>query len=295
VVSGQAGKQAAKLLEEAPIIYDKLSNKYTLGKHIASGGFGAVHICQNSETREELAVKIVSRKGTAIEDIEHEIAMFRRLDHPSTVNLHDVIFERDQVCMVMDLLRGGDMVDGMQLHWKTKGPIAIPVVRRMGKMMAQSIEWLHQNRIVHRDVKGENFIMDCTTIEHPKCRIFLSDFGTATEVHGGQRLSHQCGTRTHWAPEMHSRNYSLAVDIWALGVVVFGLATGRFPFKGEECKTRKVPVPPKSDRLFEEFVLAALKRTEATRMKADQAVEHRFLSGQTGSWWSSIRCQAGGA
>jgi len=291
VASAEADKHAAKL-PEAPIIYEQLANKYTIGKHIGSGGFGVVHSCQKGETNEELAVKMVSRAETSTEDIEHEIAMFRRLHHPSIVKLHEVIYERDHVCMVLDLLRGGDLVDGMQLHWRTKGMIAMPVVRRMGKMMAQSIDWLHQHSIVHRDVKGENFLMDCTAIEDPKCRIFLSDFGTAVELRGVQRLSHQCGTRTHWAPELHSRNYGLAVDIWALGVIVFGLGTGRFPFKGEECRKRQVPIPPRSDRVFEEFVLAALQKTEAKRLTADRAVEHRFLSSQSGSWWGSIRCQA---
>merc|ERR1719330_1972629 len=124
----------------------------------------------------------------------------------------------------------------MQRHWESKGFIAIPVIQRISKMMLLALAWLHQSSVAHRDLKGDNFLMDTTEIEDPSCRIFLSDFGTAREILPGERLSEKCGTQVYWAPEFYDLNYSLAVDVWAVGVITFGLVTKRYPFRSEgEC------------------------------------------------------------
>merc|ERR1719203_115402 len=101
----------------------------------------------------------------------------------------------------MELYKGGDMFDGMERHWEAKGAIPTPVVQNIAKMMVQSVDWLHQNNVVHRDLKGDNFLMDRMDIESPKCRIYLSDFGTVTELQPQQWLTQKCGTEIYWAPE----------------------------------------------------------------------------------------------
>merc|ERR1712137_1479364 len=126
------------------------------------------------------------------------------------------------------------MIEGMQLHWKTKGMIPIPVIQNLSKQMFQGVAWLHHNNVIHRDLKGDNYLQDRKDLANSKCRVFLSDFGTVRDIAPGERLKSKCGTKTYWSPEFYSLNYGLKADVWALGVVIYGMVTGRFPFKGED-------------------------------------------------------------
>lgn len=275
---------SAQVSETQDSTVEKLVDKYVVGEAIGEGAFGVVRTCQKKGTCEERAVKMVDREDMPLEEIALEADMLRKLEHPRIVKLHDVYYEKHFVSMVLDLY-AGDLIDGMQLHWKNKGRLAIPVVQSICKMMVESVAWLHQNNVAHRDLKGENFLMDCRAIEHPNCRVFLSDFGTAVEVLPGHRLSHKCGTQNHWAPELYDLNYGLAVDVWAIGVIAFGMVTGMFPFKNEdECRARPVRCPARTTRDGESFILGTLVRNEAERLTAAQALEHRFLSSRPSRW-----------
>lgn len=92
-------------------------------------------------------------------------------------------------------------------------------------------------------------------------------------------MKSRCGTKTYWGPEFYALNYGLKVDIWALGVVIFGMITGRFPFKGEDDVLRKtVKCPSRCGKQGEEFVLKTLEREEEKRLSAKEALDHPFLS-----------------
>jgi len=145
--------------------------------------------------------------------------------------------------------------------------------------MFQGIDWLHENNVIHRDLKGDNYLQDRKDLENTKCRIYLSDFGTVVDLAPGERLKQKCGTKTYWGPEFYSLNYGLKVDIWALGVVIFGMVTGRFPFKGEEdVRKKQVKIPSRCGKEGESFLLGMLQRDESKRLSAKQALEHPFIA-----------------
>merc|ERR550525_1890130 len=114
----------------------------------------------------------------------------------------------------MDRYSGGDLCDALERHFHRQSRIPISAVQRITKMMVQSVAWLHQNSVVHCDVKPDNLLMDRQDIEHPSCRVYLSDFDTAQEIQPGQRLTQKLGTRAYWAPEVWDLNYGFAVDVW---------------------------------------------------------------------------------
>jgi len=258
---------------------EKLLDKYSLGKVLGQGAFGVVYSCKRKGTNDEYAVKMIDQVETPVGEIKLEVDMLKRLAHPCVVKLHDVYFEKVFVCMVLEIYRGGDMIEGMQLHWKTKGMIAIPVIQNLSKQMFQSVEWLHHNKVIHRDLKGDNYLQDRKALQDPKCRVFLSDFGTVKDIQPGERLKSKCGTKTYWSPEFYSLNYGLKADVWALGVVIYGMVTGRFPFKGEEDVRKKpVKIPSRCGKDGEEFLLGTLNRDEEIRLSAAQAIDHRFLA-----------------
>merc|ERR1719331_1345485 len=101
----------------------------------------------------------------------------------------------------MDKFSGGDLVEGLHLHIKEKGKIAGGDIVHVSTQMANSIQYLHARSIVHRDVKGDNFLMSIKNIIDKNCLIALADFGTAVTVKPGERLSSEVGTRIFWAPE----------------------------------------------------------------------------------------------
>mmetsp|Transcript_50697 Transcript_50697/g.136102 ORF Transcript_50697/g.136102 Transcript_50697/m.136102 type:complete len:792 (-) Transcript_50697:80-2455(-) len=258
---------------------EKLLDKYKLGKILGQGAFGVVYSCKMKFGGEEFAVKMIDQVETPVAEIKQEVEMLKRLTHPCVVKLHDVYYEKVFVCMVLEIYRGGDMIEGMQLHWKSKGMIKMPCIQNVSKMMFQGVDWLHQNNVIHRDLKGDNYLQDRKEVEHPDCRIYLSDFGTVVDLARGLKLRQKCGTKTYWGPEFYSLNYGLKVDVWALGVVIFGMVTGRFPFKGEEdVKTKAVKVPSRCGEDGQSFILGTLEREEGKRLSARQALEHPFLA-----------------
>jgi len=259
----------------------KLLDKYTLGKVLGQGAFGIVYSCKKKGTKDEFAVKMIDKVETPLADIMQEAAMLQKLEHPCIVKLHAVYHEKAFVCMVMDIYKGGDMIEGMQLHWKQAGMLPISVVGNVSKQMMESIAFLHATSVVHRDVKGDNYLMDRKDIENPACRIYLSDFGTVKDLKEGERLNSKCGTKTYWSPEFFALNYGLKVDVWAIGVVMYGLVTGRFPFKGEDdVKNKKIVIPPRSGKDGGELLKKILERKEADRCSAREALAHAFLASQ---------------
>merc|ERR1719193_361848 len=221
---------------------------------------------------------MIDQVETPLDEIEREAEMLKYLAHPTVVKLHDVYYEKVFVCMVLDFYKGGDMIQGMMAHWKTKGMIPMSSVRILSKQMHTAVAWVHANACAHRDVKGDNFMMKEFLVENPQQLIFLSDFGTVCKVIPGQRMTQKCGTKNYWPPEFYRLNYTYKVDCWAVGVVMFGLVSGKFPFKVEEdVKYKKLVVQRKCPDGGGELIHAYLERDEDKRWECAAALQHPFL------------------
>mmetsp|Transcript_47197 Transcript_47197/g.85218 ORF Transcript_47197/g.85218 Transcript_47197/m.85218 type:complete len:677 (-) Transcript_47197:119-2149(-) len=179
----------------------------------------------------------------------------------------------------MDKFSGGDLVEGLHGHLKDKGKINCMDIIHVSKQMGVAINHLHERSIVHRDVKGDNFLMDRSNIADPKCHIALGDFGTATNVKPGERMSSEVGTRIFWSPEFYNKNYGFKVDVWAVGVIMYGLLDGRFPFKDEQDIRKKEPKYPKRVHPdCEEYIRGMLIKDEEKRWSAAQVMACNWLT-----------------
>eukprot|EP00913_Durusdinium_trenchii_P031080 g29104.t1 len=138
----------------------RLLDEYSVGLTLGEGAFGVVSVCKRRATGEEFAVKMVDKVETTVEAIKKEAEMLQAMDHPNIVKCHGVYFERCFVCIVMDKLDGGDLVEGLQRHLKERGQINCHDVVHVAYQMAASIHYLHNRNVVHRDVKGDNYLMD---------------------------------------------------------------------------------------------------------------------------------------
>mmetsp|Transcript_66623 Transcript_66623/g.192425 ORF Transcript_66623/g.192425 Transcript_66623/m.192425 type:complete len:788 (+) Transcript_66623:110-2473(+) len=258
----------------------KLLDKYVLGEVLGQGAFGVVYRCtKKDDSTKEFAVKMIDQVETPLAEIKREAEMLHKLSHPTVIKLHDVYYEKVFVCMVLEYYKGGDMIQGMMAHWKSKGMIPIWNVKHLSKQMHTAVAWLHSKSCVHRDIKGDNYMMDKPNVENPQQRLYLSDFGTVREVAPGERMTQKCGTKNYWSPEFYKMNYGLKVDCWAVGVVTFGLYSAKFPFKNhEEVKSKKLAVSSRVDKSGADLVTSSLERCEEKRIEAKDAVRHPFIA-----------------
>eukprot|EP00440_Ansanella_granifera_P024579 gb/GFBE01026692.1/.p1 GENE.gb/GFBE01026692.1/~~gb/GFBE01026692.1/.p1 ORF type:complete len:801 (+),score=182.93 gb/GFBE01026692.1/:1-2403(+) len=257
----------------------RILEEYAVGDALGEGAFGVVYACSHRKTGQQFAVKMVDKVETPTEVIRREAELMKSLCHKNIVRFQAVFFERCFVCIVMDKYSGGDLVDGMQDHMKERGKINAREIVHISFQMVAAIQYLHGKNIVHRDIKGDNFLLDRIDITDRSCMIALSDFGTAVVLQGSERLSSEVGTRIFWAPEIFSKDYSLKVDIWAMGIIMYGLLDGRFPFKDEtDIKTKEPNYPRRLDPVCEDFIRTMLRKSEKERASADEAMVHSWLS-----------------
>lgn len=211
---------------------------YRLGEQLGFGSFGAVRLGYDIATGAKRAVKIVERTSNAkeLEFVQREINVLLSISHPNIVRTYDIFDERDKIYLVMDYVQGGDFFDYMIKRGKLQEAQAKHVMWQM----LQGINYLHANNIVHRDIKPENVLVVSTS----PLTIQLTDFGFANFVDPASAapatdMKSMVGTGCYMAPEViDSRGHGKPVDIFATGVVMFRVLTGRLPFRGmtlQEC------------------------------------------------------------
>ncbi|XP_029027475.2 serine/threonine-protein kinase DCLK2-like [Betta splendens] len=205
-----------------------INEKYKVGKVIGDGNFAVVKECVERSTGQEYALKIIDKARCCGKEhlIENEVAVLRRVRHPSIIQLIEVDETPTQLFLVMELVKGGDLFDAITSSTKYSEHDASAMVFNL----AGAIKYLHRMNIVHRDIKPENLLV-CEYPDGTKS-LKLGDFGLATLVEGP--LFTVCGTPTYVAPEIIAETgYGLKVDIWAAGVITYILLCGFPPFRSE--------------------------------------------------------------
>lgn len=253
---------------------------YRLGSILGEGAFGVVAVCHELSSGCELAVKMVDKVETPLADIQREAELLQKMDHPNIVKCFGVFDDKCFVCIVMSKLDGGDMVGALEERSKLRSFFADYDLVHVKRQMVSALSYIHAQYVIHRDIKGDNFLMDRFALTDPHCRVVLADFGNARVLQPGDRLSESCGTRPFWSPEFYSLSYTHKVDVWALGVLCFGLVTGKYPFKGEtEVRNKEVIFPSHVSSECRHFVRSMLERDESLRLTASQLVQHSWLDG----------------
>lgn len=252
----------------------QLLKEFALGRTIGKGAFGAVYACTHRTSNKELAVKMVARS-----EIGEEVDLLKDMDCKNIVRVHQIYSDRSSVFMVMDKFSGGDLVTGLHWHLTEKGKIPCCEIVHISYQMAKALEYLHERSIVHRDVKGDNYLMSVKDITDPSNVIALADFGAATTINEGERLNSEVGTQIFWSPEFFDKSYGMKVDVWAMGVVMYGLLEGCFPFKNEkDIKTKEPKLPRCIHADCRDYLRGMLTKDEQTRLSSAQVVAHRWMA-----------------
>ncbi|XP_029028717.1 serine/threonine-protein kinase DCLK1a isoform X2 [Betta splendens] len=219
--------EAEVLVDEVPAVPSYISDRYKVGRTLGDGNFAVVRECVEHSTGREYALKIINKGKCRGKEhmIQNEVAILRRVKHPNIVLLIEEVDTYNELYLVMELVKGGDLFDAITSANRYTERDASGMLYNL----ASAIKYLHSLNIVHRDIKPENLLV----YEHSdgSKSLKLGDFGLATVVDGP--LYTVCGTPTYVAPEIIAETgYGLKVDIWAAGVITYILLCGFPPFRG---------------------------------------------------------------
>lgn len=202
---------------------------YAKQAFLGEGGFAVVFRCQHWHTGNTYAVKEVVNADyeKTGENLKEEIDALKQLrDGPYIVKLLDVFTAPDRSHLVMDEMRGGDLL--AKLHEREF--FTESEARRISRRLLEAVSFCHKKRIVHRDIKPENILIQDPTDD---TKIKLADFGCAKRIDGTKCLHTLCGSPQYVAPELYLSNvegYNERCDLWSAGVVIYILLGGYAPF-----------------------------------------------------------------
>ncbi|KAF0292068.1 MAP/microtubule affinity-regulating kinase 3 [Amphibalanus amphitrite] len=187
--------------------------KYQLLKTIGKGNFAKVKLAKHLPTGEELF---------------REVRIMKMLDHPNIVKLYQVIETKKTLYLVMEYASGGEVFDYLVFHGRMKEKEA----RLKFRQIVSAVQYCHSKRIIHRDLKAENLLLDS------QMNIKIADFGFSNEFTVGSKLDTFCGSPPYAAPELfQGKKYDgPEVDVWSLGVILYTLVSGSLPFDGSNLK-----------------------------------------------------------
>ncbi|KAJ8334807.1 hypothetical protein SKAU_G00404460 [Synaphobranchus kaupii] len=206
-----------------------IEQHYEIGRVIGDGNFAVVRECRLRNSRTPYAMKIIDKEKLKGKEqmILNEISIVQSLSHPHVVRLLRDYETQDQIYLLMELVRGGDLFDAITESVKFDEHHASLMVRDICRALA----YIHSKSIVHRDLKPENLLVQRNPDGSNTLK--LADFGLAMVV--TEPIFTVCGTPTYVAPEILSeKGYGVPVDMWATGVILFILLCGFPPFRSQE-------------------------------------------------------------
>eukprot|EP01023_Acetabularia_acetabulum_P051522 TRINITY_DN57042_c1_g1_i1.p1 TRINITY_DN57042_c1_g1~~TRINITY_DN57042_c1_g1_i1.p1 ORF type:complete len:367 (-),score=82.71 TRINITY_DN57042_c1_g1_i1:2148-3248(-) len=224
--------------EGGPEIFNQVSvsdflRRYEVGDTVGVGGFAVVKQGRDKISNQQVAIKVVdkSRYASGDNSLQREIEVLAKVNHPNCIKLYAVYITSRKVYIVTELVHGGELLDRVQ----EKGNYSEQHAASLISQILEGVQYLHSRGIVHRDLKLENMIMLDKRDDSP---VKIADFGLSKFFSPDTILSTVCGSPQYVAPEVlgvaeGAKNYSPAVDMWSVGVILFILLSGYSPFDDE--------------------------------------------------------------
>ncbi len=218
-----------------PLI-NRVIEGYHIIKRIGEGTYGVVYMARHPRITERLvAVKYIRLDDPAeIRSVQREVDVLARLQHPNIVDIYDTYrFDRYQL-IVMELVRGGTLLDALQ---KLARPLSLQASIYIVEQLAFALGYVHAQNILHLDLKPANILLD-PVADGKEARPLLTDFGIARMINpGGLTSSNIMGTPMYMSPEhfgFGDNKPDHRSDIYSLGIILYELTVGDYPFKASE-------------------------------------------------------------
>jgi [calcium/calmodulin-dependent protein kinase] kinase len=260
--------------------YPKLNN-YIIIEKIGAGSYGKVYLAYNKKNGKKFAIKVINKCKTLY---INEINILKKINHKNIVNLHEIIdceFE-NQIYVVLNHINGNTIMqkntnDSYFKMSKIK-------IKKYIRYITAGLKYLHNHNIVHRDIKPENLMID------KKDNVYIIDFGISEILNETTMTSKKSGTLLFAPPELFSDENEIngfAIDIWSLGVTLFIMLYGYFPFNGDSfdeisnsIKNDAIFIPSDADAFEIDIINKILEKDPKKRITLSEIRKHPFMTNE---------------
>ncbi|CAG8708025.1 7615_t:CDS:10, partial [Acaulospora morrowiae] len=296
---------------------ERCLNNYILKEEIGHGAYGTVIMAIDKETSIKYAIKEFSKSRLRKRDkanclrrpprgrgwnargraasvpndvptdplylIRSEVAVLKKLNHKNVVTLYEVLDDpdNDSLYMVFEICENGVLMD-VSINKKTT-PFPNEKCRRYFREMILGFEYLHENEIVHRDIKPDNLLLSKDDV------LKIVDFGVSEIFKGEDKIKKSAGSPAFMAPELciahHGEISGKAADIWSMGVTLYCLAFGCLPFEEdniidlyESIKNDDVKIPKETDPDLVDLLHVILEKDPSKRATMSVLREHPWVT-----------------
>ncbi|XP_015271071.1 PREDICTED: serine/threonine-protein kinase SIK2 [Gekko japonicus] len=233
----------------------------------------------DSPARAMVAIKIIDKSqldSVNLEKIYREVQIMKMLDHPHIIKLYQVMETKSMLYLVTEFAKNGEIFDYLANH----GRLSESEARRKFWQILSAVEYCHSRKIVHRDLKAENLLLD------NNMNIKIADFGFGNFYKSGEPLTTWCGSPPYAAPEVfEGQQYEgPQLDIWSMGVVLYVLVCGALPFDGptlpilrQRVLEGRFRIPYFMSEECEHLIRRMLVLDPSKRLTITQIKEHKWM------------------
>jgi len=272
---------------------------YDVHGPIGCGAFASVRMCVEKESGQKFAMKIVDKRKFTIANTsarekspEDEAKLLQGLKHPNIIQIHDAFESKDHFYLIMELAMGGDLLD---LLISLGHGLSEAYTHKLFLQVCSVVQYLHSQGLAHRDIKPENILLVSKAVDSD---VKLTDFGLSRFIGESRFMQTICGSPMYIAPELilcmegkWKEGYDQAVDLWALGVLLFMMLTNAVPFDPrlatpilEQSKSGKYKYPAAVEPTLSvevKHLISKLLVVDPTR-RADihQVLSHPWIKGE---------------
>ena len=281
----------------------------TLIKQIGKGSFGEVFITSKAGTKELFATKKVKKSMVTAEKVKkyfnNELFILKNVNHPNIVKLYDIKQTLNNFYLVFDLCNGGGLSNCLERYKKKHDGKPFPenIVQHLMKQIVSGMKYLHNKKILHRDIKLDNILVKFETDEDKdndnyfKATIKIIDFGFARYLENDSLAQSILGSPINMDPKIlmkmrkiennQSFGYDQKADIWSLGTVCYELLIGAPPFDASSYDdlvsklqkgSYKIPNQLNLSKQSISFINAMLQFDPQQRYDINQLAAHEFLN-----------------
>ena len=287
VITFDSSRDAKKWFNtfEQNVTVDELETRFQKVRLLGQDGCKKVYQVRDAESSydEDIALKVIPA-----EELEgfNEVGIMSSISHRNVLRAYEIVHTKENVSIFMRFMNQGSLYDVTSKY----GPVPEVVARDIMRKVLCGIQYLHRNRIAHRDIKPGNIMLDYDADRHDtKLIVKIGDFGLAGELAHRDVFAkwETGGTHGYKAYErVRNRKYGLPADIFSCGVVLYEMLTGKYLFHRDDPQDTTDAIirgyrPSRKDGLSKEvtcLIGSMVEKDQHLRMDAAEALEHPWFS-----------------